>query len=307
MAASELGLLPVGLSPAKSGELLGQGAWTRNGPPSRLSNVVSIARRCRLSDAGMSDAGAGPSSAGVLTERPGDPVELPFVSPCCPDRMAAQGGWEMSRFLRLQKIGRGFASQVYMAVDILTNIKVALKVRRRGPLAHLSTPSSRPSRARPVCASRWRPIFGPFRPPPRPRPADPAGPRSSRDSIPPSFLLRRCITSRAYRPRRCGGSTWRFRSTGAWPTLTFWECTPLSRTLPTCASCRGERLSRAPIPRCGVALHATRQVPLTRTLLHDSHGPSPFVTPTASAPAVSRRTAICTVACLRFARTRAQS
>lgn len=43
--------------------------------------------------------------------------------------MAKCSRWDCARFLRLQNIGSGFASTVYLALDTLSNTKVALKVR----------------------------------------------------------------------------------------------------------------------------------------------------------------------------------
>ena len=61
-------------------------------------------------------------------EIPGDPITLPFISPACPPQIAAQKQWELPRFLRIEKIGSGMASTVYLAVDACSRNKVALKV-----------------------------------------------------------------------------------------------------------------------------------------------------------------------------------
>lgn len=47
--------------------------------------------------------------------------------PPCP-QIAEQKQWELPRFLRIEKVGSGMASSVYLAVDACTRAKVALKV-----------------------------------------------------------------------------------------------------------------------------------------------------------------------------------
>lgn len=61
--------------------------------------------------------------------RIGDPVELPFIGLACPEEVRQFSKWELGRFLRLQKIGSGFASTVYLCMDTFTNRRLALKVR----------------------------------------------------------------------------------------------------------------------------------------------------------------------------------
>lgn len=68
--------------------------------------------------------GVPPGGAGDV----GDPIVFPFVGAACPEEMRSFDRWDMPRFLRLQKIGSGFASTVYLAVDTLTSIRIALKV-----------------------------------------------------------------------------------------------------------------------------------------------------------------------------------
>jgi len=69
-------------------------------------------------------------AAGInsVQEAPGDPIKLPFISPACPAQIAEQKQWELPRFLRIEKVGSGMASSVYLAVDACTRAKVALKV-----------------------------------------------------------------------------------------------------------------------------------------------------------------------------------
>lgn len=64
----------------------------------------------------------------------GDPVELPFVGLACPEEVRQYDRWELARFLRLQKIGSGFASTVYLCLDTLTNRRLALKVSHAASL-----------------------------------------------------------------------------------------------------------------------------------------------------------------------------
>jgi len=74
---------------------------------------------------------------------PGHVFDLPFVTGCCPQSMTvADSPWNLSRFLRLEHVGKGYASQVFMAVDIPTRIRVALKVRFR---ALRSVPDATPA------------------------------------------------------------------------------------------------------------------------------------------------------------------
>jgi len=43
-------------------------------------------------------------------------------------QVAEHRRWDLPRFLRIEKIGSGMASSVYLAVDACTRVKVALKV-----------------------------------------------------------------------------------------------------------------------------------------------------------------------------------
>ena len=67
-------------------------------------------------------------------------MPLPFVSACCPPQMAAHASWTVDRFIRLQKIGEGFASHVFLAIDTLGRMRVALKVRRSSADARRAAP-----------------------------------------------------------------------------------------------------------------------------------------------------------------------